>query len=95
MTNQLDMIWTALFILHRENPADENQPIWASPISCTVTSNDGGEVHITRELVEQNAVTYAAEQIGEDPANLQLVGVDWVQMPYVDASEMDITPPAP
>jgi len=95
MTNQVDVIWTALFILHRDNPVDENQPIWTSPISCTATSNDGGKVNITTELMEQNAVKYAAEQIGADPASLQLVGLDWVQMPYVDASELESPPPAP
>lgn len=91
MAKQLDVIWTAMFILHR-GPADENQPIWASPVSCVVTNNDGA-AFITSETMEQNAVAYAAEQIGEDPADLQLVGVDWVQMPYVDVSELP--PPTP
>lgn len=92
MAEQLDVIWTALLILHRENPVDENQPVWTSPIACTVTNNEGPPI-VTRELMATNAVNFIAEQTGENPANLQLVDVDWVVAPYVDASELP--PPAP
>lgn len=92
MADQLDVIWVALLILHRENPIDENQPVWTQPISCTVVNNEG-PVQITREMMEQNAVNFVAERTGENPANLQLVDVNWVAAPYVDASELP--PPAP
>jgi hypothetical protein len=87
---KLDVLWNAGLILHRE--VDPPQVISASEISCQVVNNDG-PVQLTDVQMEDNAIRYVAEVIGEDPADLEVFSLTWVGMPYVDASELP--PPAP
>lgn len=87
--DRLDVLWQAGLILHRE--VDPPQVISASVIASCVANNDG-PVQITDALMEDNAIKFVAEQIGEDPASLEVFSLTWVGMPFVDASEL---PPPP
>lgn len=88
---KLDTIWNAGLILHR-GPVDDLQVISASDIQCAIV-NETGPVEITDLMMEQNAVSFVAQVIHEDPADLEVFSLEWVVMPFVDASELP--PPAP
>lgn len=90
--DKADMIWTAGFMLNR-GPIDAAQLITAGPVSCQVTNSEGPIRPVTYDMAAENAIKYVAEVIQEDPADLDLISVDWVIMEFIDASELPPPPP--
>lgn len=89
---KLDAIWQAGILLNR-GPIDGVQVLSANGIACQINSTTDAPVEVTYTMMEDNAIRYTAEQIGEDPADLEIFSLEWVMMPFVDASELP--PPAP
>lgn len=84
MTNRIEAIWNAEIVATRD---EIDGPVCLSvSASCVITNHDG-PAETSPQLMRDNAITWVAEQIGLDVAGMNVVALNWSEMPYVPADQ--------